>query len=438
MLAYYLDLALRSLRRNKVLSALMVLAIGLGIGTTMTTFTVFHILSGDPLPDRSGRLFYVQLEPRPLHHVDAADKDPAPQMTRRDAETLLAQARGDRQAMMSAGVVAIEPDAAALAPFTEEARYTSTDFFPMFGVPLARGAAWSRQDDADRARVAVIGRELAAKLFGDADPVGRSVPFNGTSFRIVGVLGDWDPNPRFYDLTTQRYGDAEQVLVPFSTARGLHWGIQGTTECWGDDAGGDSDGSYALDAHCAWIQYWVELDSPARAADYRRYLEAYSDQQRAAGRFELPNNVRLSDVMTWLDFNHVVPGDVRLQLWLALGFLLVCLLNTVGLLLAKFLRRGGEIGVRRALGASRRDVFAQFLVEAGVVGLAGGVLGLALAWIGLWLVRQQPADYAALARMDAPMLGLTFVLALLASLLAGLLPAWRAMQIAPAVQLKTQ
>jgi putative ABC transport system permease protein len=116
----------------------------------------------------------------------------------------------------------------------------------------------------------------------------------------------------------------------------------------------------------------------------------------------------------------------------------VCLVNTVGLLLAKFLRRTGEIGVRRALGASRREVFAQLLVEAGIVGVAGGVLGLLLALAGLWLVRRQPTDYAALAHLDLGMLATTFLLAIGASLLAGLLPAWRACQIAPALQLKAQ
>ena len=126
--------------------------------------------------------------------------------------------------------------------------------------------------------------------------------------------------------------------------------------------------------------------------------------------------------MEWLDFNKVVPGDVRLQLWLAFGFLLVCLVNTVGLLLAKFLRRGGEIGVRRALGASRRAIFTQCLVEAGTVGLAGGVLGLGLALLGLWAVRQQPASYAELAHLDPSMLLATFALAIVASLLAGCCP----------------
>ncbi|MGN0861924.1 MAG: ABC transporter permease, partial [Stenotrophomonas koreensis] len=190
-------------------------------------------------------------------------------------------------------------------------------------------------------------------------------------------------------------------------------------------------------APCTWIQYWVELDSPADAPEFKSYLDNYSGQQRAAGRFERPANTRLRNVLEHLQHHDVVPGDVRLQLWLAFGFLLVCLVNTVGLLLAKFLRRSGEIGVRRALGASRAEIFKQCLVEAGTVGLAGGVVGLGLALLGLWAVRQRPTDYAALAQLDLGMLLLTFVLAIGASLLAGVLPAWRAMRITPAIQLKS-
>jgi putative ABC transport system permease protein len=186
------------------------------------------------------------------------------------------------------------------------------------------------------------------------------------------------------------------------------------------------------------MQYWVELESAGDAAAYKRYLDNYSEQQRSAGRFERPANTRLRNVMEWLEFRQVVPGDVRLQMWLAFAFLVVCLLNTVGLLLAKFLRRSGEIGVRRALGASRMEIFKQCLVEAGTVGVAGGALGLVLALLGLWAVRQRPAEYAQLAHLDGGMLALTFVLAIGASLLAGLLPAWRAMRVPPALQLKSQ
>ena len=113
------------------------------------------------------------------------------------------------------------------------------------------------------------------------------------------------------------------------------------------------------------------------------------------------------------------------------------MLNIVALLLAKFLRRSGEISVRRALGARRRDIFVQLGVESALVGVAGGALGLAIAQLGLWNIRQRPDDYAHLAQMDVPMLLGTLMLAVAASVLAGLLPAWRACRVAPALQLKT-
>ncbi|MGH8077836.1 MAG: ABC transporter permease, partial [Lysobacter sp.] len=257
--------------------------------------------------------------------------------------------------------------------------------------------------------------------------------------RITGVLDHWRPTPKFYDMNASSgYGAIEQVFVPFTTSRDLKLSRSGSMDCWeSNDDNDDPEGNTGINANCVWVQYWVQLDSAEEAAAYRQYLVNYSDQQRAGGRYERPTNVRLRNVMEWLDHNKVVPGDVRLQVWLAFGFLLVCLLNTVGLLLAKFLRRSGEIGVRRALGASRRAIFMQCLVEAGTVGLAGGVLGLALAWLGLWAVRQQPHDYADLAHLDPAMLVTTFVLAVAASLLAGLLPAWQAMQVTPAMQLKS-
>jgi putative ABC transport system permease protein len=319
-------------------------------------------------------------------------------------------------------------------PFLGNSRYTSADFFPMFDVPMAFGRGWTRAEDDARARVAVISRSLNDKLFAGGNSVGRKLRLDQSDFTVIGVVDDWRPTPKFYDMYNDRYGTLEDVFVPFSTAVDLKMGRSGSMDCWGDN-GGDA---YALNAPCTWIQYWVQLDSAQKVASYRAYLENYSNQQRAAGRYQRPNNVRLRDVMEWLTFSKVVPNDVVMQLWLGFGFLLVCLLNTVGLLLAKFLRRSGEIGVRRALGASRRAIFAQYLVEAGAVGFAGGIAGLGLSLLGLWAVRQQPASYAELAHIDLGMLLLTFVLAVVASILAGLLPAWSAMQVAPAVQLKSQ
>ncbi|MEA9556963.1 ABC transporter permease [Xanthomonas nasturtii] len=431
MFGYYFNLALRSFRRNKVLTALMVLAIALGIGASMTTLTVFYILSGDPLPGKSQTIFIPQLDARSRDHRSTEALE---QFTRFDAEALLREKRADRQAMMSGGDVAVEPDNASLRPFSLDARYTSTDFFSMFDAPFLYGGAWPTSDDGSRARVAILSEALNKKLFNGENSVGRTVRVNRNALRVVGVLKDWRPIPKFYDINRGRYAKLEQIFIPFSTAMELKLATSGSRSCWGSS----SAEAKGIDEPCAWIQYWVQLDTPQKAVAYRQYLENYSDLQRRAGRFERPNNVELRSVMEWLDFKKVVPSDVRLQTWLAFGFLLVCLVNTIGLMLAKFLRRSGEIGVRRALGATRRSIFAQALVEAGTIGLTGGLLGLGLAGLGLWGVRQQPSSYADLAYLDPAMLLSTFAMALLASILAGMLPAWRACQVAPAIQLKSQ
>ena len=100
MFGYYLNLALRSFKRNKAMTALMVLAIALGIGASMTTLTVFHVLSGDPIPSKSSMLFYPQIDAEGMTGYMPGE-EPARQMSRFDAETLLRQKRGDRQAMMT-------------------------------------------------------------------------------------------------------------------------------------------------------------------------------------------------------------------------------------------------------------------------------------------------------------------------------------------------
>ncbi|HEY9512259.1 MAG TPA: ABC transporter permease [Rhodanobacter sp.] len=434
MFGYYLDLALRSLRRNKALTALMVLAIALGIGASMTTLTVLHVLSGDPLPGKSARIYYPQLDPQDIKGM-MPSKEPPEQVTLIDGLNLLHAKRAERQALMAGGAVPLDPEQANMDPFYVEARYTTTDFFPMFATPFLFGRAWTAADDEAQARDVVIARSLNDKLFGGANSVGRMLRMAGVSWRIVGVLDRWQPNPHFYDLNTGSYAYGEQVFLPLQTMVGLRLDRNGSSDCWGNGGGGV--GNILPSADCVWLQFWVQLDTPAKAAAYKDFLVHYSQEQKALGRFQRAPNVRLRNLMQWLDYNKVVPGDVRLQMGLAFGFLLVCLLNTVGLMLAKFLRRSAELGVRRALGASQRTLFMQLLVESGVIGLVGGVGGLLLALLGLWLVRQRPSDYAALAHLDVSMLLTTFAVALCATLLAGLLPAWRACQIAPALQLKS-
>ena len=152
-----------------------------------------------------------------------------------------------------------------------------------------------------------------------------------------------------------------------------------------------------------------------------------------------PRTRRLRDVREWLDYNHAVSDEVRILVLVSFSFLLVCLLNAMGLMLAKIMGRAGDIGVRRALGASRAAIFAQCLIEAGVVGLAGGLLGLALTALGLVGLRALLSEEASrLTHLDSHRHRYRRAARMGATMLAGLYPTWRAAQVQPAWQLKAQ
>jgi len=433
MFAYYLDLALRSLKRNKVLTLLMVLALALGIGATITTLAVLRLLSGDPLPQKSAQLFYPQLDPYPANRPFSRSGKRVPfLLSYVDAMNLLHAGKAPHQAAVALSQVKLTPQTQQGKPFYADGVMTTADFFPMFDAPFEYGTGWSAADDDSRAQVAVIASYLNDKLFGGANSVGRMIRIEDHDFRIIGVLRPWAPQPRFYALHLggRDYGKGEGVFMPLQGARAD--GISPSTMM---GYGSSIDMQHLESAQAIWLGLWVQLPTAAAAEAYREYLGHYAKQQVALGRFQ-KSDTALSGLMEWLRSEHVVPDDARLQAGLAFGFLLICVVNTVGLLLAKCLRRSREIGVRRALGASRGAIFAQFMVEAAIVGVAGGVLGLVFAELGLWGIRHQPAQYASLAHLDLSMFAFTFVVALAASLVAGLLPAWRACVVAPAPQLK--
>ena len=438
MFAYYLDLAIRSLKRNPVLTFLMVLAIAVGIGASMTTLTVMHILSGDPLPGRSANIYYPQVDATP---ADWHNKNPLDMLDYRSAVDLWSAHRADRQALIVDSSVKVRAPEANLPPLMLTMLSTTSDFFPMFNVPFEYGSGWTPADDENRARVAIISGNLNDRLFGGKNSVGKTLRLKDSNVRIVGVLKPWRPSPQFYTVvagnyangdTAGFYGKPEDVFVPFQTGLEVNDGAFQQFTCWGMP----STPGHLQNSPCVWVSLWVELEGAAKVASYRDFIASYAQQQKALGRFT-KTDTRMLDLMGWLDYNHVLPSDVKLQTWLAFAFLAICLFNTVGLLLAKFLRRAGEIGVRRALGASRRTVLAQCLTEAGLIGFIGGVAGWLLTLVGLWLVRSQKMPYSDLVHLDVAMFVATFALAAAVSLLAGALPALRASRVAPALQLKT-
>jgi len=443
MFAYYCELALRSLRRNVVLTALMIAAVGVGIGASMTVLTVLRSLSADPIPGKSSVLFTPQIDvwgPDSRRPDQGASGDRLPSgLTYRDAIALLQAHRAPKQAAMYGVSLVITPRSGK--PFRTNGRATSTDFFPMFDVPFASGGPWSASEDARRGNVVVLGSKLAERLFAHTDAVGKTIDLGGRDFRVVGVASPWLLQPRFYDVNSGAFGQEEDFFLPFSTAIDRHINTDGYENCTQPPtAGWDAH----LNSSCVWVQFWAELPTAAQVRDYRSFLYAYASEQRQLGRFHWPPRIELRDVTDWMVYNHVVPPALRAIGIAADGFLVVCLINALGLMLAKFASRSRELGLRQALGASRRDIFMQCVAEATTVGLLGGVLGLALTGAGLAGLRalfglSDPTNAAhRLVTLNAGMVFITIGVAVIATICAGLYPTYRASRVQPALQLKVQ
>jgi putative ABC transport system permease protein len=430
MFGYYLQLGLRSLRRNPAL------AIGFGVAASMTTYAVFRAVSGNPIPDKSAQLFTPQIDSwGPQQNLPR--NEPPEAMGYVDAMALMRAHEAKRQTLLYQVQMSVMPGGNRDLPLAADGYAVYGDFFPMFEVPFQYGSGWSTQDDQTRSSDVVISDQLNQKLFGGVDSVGRTVNLSGHDYRVVGVTRHWNPKPRFFDLfNTGGFKEASDFYMPFTRALDLKMRTGGSNSCRGKlTYTGWED---YLQSNCVWITPWVELDSAAAVARYRQFLASYAADQQKAGRFAWAPNVRLRDVTQWLDHEQVVPPESRISLLVSLGFFLICLINTIGLLLAKFLRRAGEIGVRRALGASRREIYTQYLIEAATVGLAGGVLGLLITAVGVTGVGVLfPPQIAKLAHLDFSLVGLTLLVAIVATVLAAFYPAWRAARVQPAWQLKS-
>lgn len=444
MFAYDLRLALDSMKRHPGLAALMVLAIALGIAVCTVTFTIYHAMATNPIPDRSAQLHAVTLDTwspeRP--YEDEKPENPPQLLTYRDAMFLYGAKAAPRSLIMYKSGSLLLPERAGIKPFQALLRVTTHEFFPMFDVPFLYGQGWDAAADAGPQPVVVISHETNEKVFGGENSVGRMLKLGKVEYRVVGVLRPWAPSPKFFDLNNGSFEDPEDAYVPFGWGKALELPVYGNTNCWKPEAG---DGYQDfLNSECVWLQFWAELPTQAARDEYQAFVDNYARSQKAVGRFQRPLNNRLYDVDQWLDRNEVVRKDNRVLIGIALLFLAVCLVNVVGLLLAKFLNAAPLTGLRRALGASRKDIIRQHMVEVLLIGLTGGVLGLLLAVGGLAGIRSiydsdfNGGSYERLTQIDPVVVLITLGLSLVAGAVAGLYPAWRIGRTAPAIYLKTQ
>lgn len=279
---------------------------------------------------------------------------------------------------------------------------STADYEEAWDWHVVQGEPISDAHDASAARVAVLGVTVVRELFGADDPVGQSIRVGDQGFRVVGVLAKRGSNPMGMDMDNR-------VVVPLSTAMKRMFNTTALSAVRVRAAGVD-----AVDGIGARV--------PALLRERHHIGVGETDDFTV----RTPTSIR------------AMAGEMVAKLTMMLGLVTLIALIAGAVVLANILlaavaERRAEIGLQRALGATRKQIVRQFLVEGIVVTLAGGVVGVVLGTIISFAMTRLP-------KAPAVVTWEPFLLALVASVVVGLaasyVPARRAAEIDPATALR--
>ena len=404
MLRYHIKIALKSLRRTPLLTVLLVAAIAVGICVSTTFVALRHLLGKDPFPGASATLYHVRIDSWGANSAwNPVDPKSIPtQLTYKDVQALMHSTIPSRQTPMYITSYFVFPDPKLGRPYSANARVVASDFFTMFRVPFRFGGPWSRAEESKGAHAVVIDDATNQRLFRGQNSVGRQIKMDQSVFRVAGVLAPWRPAIRAYDITGPLTQPPEPLYVPFNLTAPMHIGTTGDSDGWDPTPINTFDDF--LRSEQVWVQLWVELPSAAKKAEYEQFIHNYIVDQKKLGRFHRPEAFKVTGMPDLLTEFKAVPQPVQSMTVVSLLFLIVCSMNLVGLLLGKFLARVPEVSVRRALGASRLQVFLQHVVECELIGVAGGAIGILLSALVLALIAKMIPN-GEIVRMDLEVVG---------------------------------
>ena len=292
-------------------------------------------------------------------------------------------------------------------------RRTDAEYWKILDFTVLDGRLPSTEDVARGRFVAVINQSTAKKLFGQARAVGQALDVGGQSFTVIGVVRD--------EMHVNAFAD---LWVPVSTEPASDY----RSQMWGDYSALFLARSEAdipqIQREVARLATTVKFDDP------KEYNTAYfwADGKLDFFARQLLGTHRQADSGAWMLLAAI--GTLMLL------FMALPALNLVNLNTGRILERAAEIGVRKAFGASSRQLVWQFVVENVLLCIVGGVLGLAFAKGALlWLEGSGLIPYLRVD-LDLAVFGWGLLLAIVFGLLSGVIPAWKMSRLHPVQALK--
>jgi putative ABC transport system permease protein len=397
--------ALRTLRRNPLRTCLMMAGLAVGIG----------VLTAANFVGESTRQETANQVKNMLRSFDTVMIRPGAARTRgmvsltnvpptlkfEDAAAIATELPEVSQVAMLQNAFDIDAKAGARTDSTAVFG-VSTSWLNIQGDEAVNGRLVTDQDVASRARVAVLGGDVAKELFPDQSPVGQPIQLAGVPFTVIGTLASRGAGPGGASLD-------DLILIPVTT------------------------GASRLFNRDYLTMLIAQLRDPAHSDEAVSRITALLRQRhhlapQALDDFSISNPKAVATRVTQATSTlaRLVWGSGLLVT--AIGAAMV-----IGIMLAGVSERRAEIGLRRAIGATRGNILTQFLLEALWASLAGGIVGISLgAILSIVLTRLQHLPMV----VSGQFVGVAITIALIVGILAGLYPAWKAARVDPVAALR--